>query len=400
MAFDPLPNPHVSSPTASERARFTEILDTEEFIPDLGVFDSRNARSPVRGLYRNYPMHLEQLVEQDIANQQALRQQHEQAGDSDGSEWSPMSFKVKNDKLGGFIVGDSNQAQQLAALKPRHRGGIIVSRQASAPTSELTAMDTDNQSHKWRVYTSCNDFNVITSADPTSSEPRDADAPRVPKQLAGRGHSITHSVAYRPSVQFQSARLGISIAGSDAFDATLRRQKDLTNPAAISTANNNYPAEFSDPVTIPFQNHVPRPLPVRVRSGKMASTNRLPTPLPSPILEGDESATANATFFGAASATEKVVGLVQALEDERDRLCRQNRALIAALDDSNDQAGRDSNAFEAGRPRVSKDIVQLYGENAVLRSELANKDSDIMTLTELLTEKDLQIQRLRNQLEH
>lgn len=132
--------------------------------------------------------------------------------------------------------------------------------------------------------------------------------------------------------------------------------------------------------------------PLRKRSGKMASTRRLPTPISSPkVTATAEVAPANHPFLPEGSATKEVVRIVRALEDKNNEFSAQSYALVTALHSAYEDIHGGCTAYDAFQVPMTTQMRRLRQEDATLRSELVGKDREIETLRETVSEKDGEI---------
>jgi hypothetical protein len=410
MQLVPIQEPLILSPKGSKRARITGSFSTTVTVSDHGVFDSRNGGGPVRGLYRNTDMHREQLIEAQMMQQAMERQAYEQAIENDDDEWASSQVKWGHDApgLAKLIPKNNKGGQQLAALKPRHRDGIYVVKQELPVTPDLTPMDTDFSSREWQVQhsSSVTDANAIFNnidslcdalqTDSIFTDTRDFDLPR--------GRPLTRRGNRRD--------IHTSIMSSDAFDAALIRQSKSRPPPIIPTGSDivreaeaMQATVIDAPTSTPaaFRDLVCEPLPLRRRSGKIASTRRIPPPLPEPV-EGGANAhnrvgPANMSFLPEGRATDEVIRIVYELETERNELSAQNQALITALHAAHDNVHGGRAAYDALQFRMAGHMKELHEENAMLRSEITGKNGEVEFLQEAIAEKGAEIEKLRKQFE-
>lgn len=412
MQFVPLAkqDPFAPSLTDERRAKIVESFDSVSTVPDQGVFDSRNGGPPVRGLYRNFPGHREQLIEMQTAHHARERRKFEAAIECDGSDWavSDVGWAHSANELAQLTPVDRQAAVKLAKLSAGNRDGFVVGEEVSEhlPTSNLMAMDKDNASREWKLHPA-ND-NKKTSDIPSStistSDERHVELLRSSIQSPGRSQSIVPSVTY-----IASTRSHLSLADSNAFDAALLQQE------ALGTVHIPTGSEIiqNDPISTPkvFHDRIPR-CGQRPRSGKMASTTQLPDPVTSLVenhvcltsgpvvgedalaqadIRTDAAATADAAneaFFASEPVTDHVISLLQPLEREHAQLSEENKRLMAVLEETQALMRTGSSAYENLDKRTAARMKELDEENARLRSDLAGKVGEIEHLREMLVEKD------------
>jgi hypothetical protein len=354
-------------------------------------------------------------------------------GDNDWATSPANSDKSLKDLLKAIPAANIGARQLAALNPGHRGGVIISSSKPfSRSVSQLTAMDMDNASREWHVQPSRsvadanaefharNDAFSFGVSDPvsvsSSADPYDGDFPCVVAG-AGRGHTslippdaFDHAVraaVYSRQTETTATTTIPNPNQSRSHSSSLSPNlplppiptgSDILRAAAADPHANQTPLVFRRYLSdVPF----PDDPPSHPAHGRIVSTSQPPLPLPPAQYVGEdkyagervtdegEDATApqedadekeamplattppppSTSPSAIPNATTRILHLVRALEDQRDELIGQNRALLAAVEHVRVLLRAAEAAYDAAEGANEKKIEELERKNRELRAE-------------------------------